>query len=415
MVVRALTLTLLATASLASAADEAQLALLLKAQTDFTRVDLSAAPTFPETSACVASEAALLPVASATDLPQVHYRKGYCSLIGATLTHRDALFADAESEFRKSIEGWPARVALQPKKTAPEPMSAALPVLAAITHLLESPADAAVEAKAQQEISAAMSSPACPASVMPAAACQADLQLGRKWLGWLALKQDKLAEAAQQFAPFAGSGWSEWVAGRQAFAAGKYSDAAKDYGAAVDVWKHASAERLAPQADLGLAQTDLGGAVLAAGNAPESITILDSAIKSDPAHARAFYYRARAKELTGHQDAALADYSLASRTAFAGARDLASGEAHLYRGIIAYRRKDFARAEDEFSNALNFAIPDVLRGDATAWRKLAAVAAGGCGSSAELLSRDLRTVSPFFPKNEATSLISACGNKSSVN
>jgi hypothetical protein len=412
--VRVLTLTLLAV-SLLGAADEAQLALLLKAQTDFTRVDLSATPRFPDTSACVASQAALLPVSSAADLPLVYYRKGDCALIGATLTHYPALFAEAETDFRKSIETWPGRVALQPRKTAPEPLSAALPVLLAITRLLKSPGDAAVLATAEHDISSALAAPSCPASVMPAPACQADLQLGRKWLGWIAIANNKLPEAAQDFSAFPDSGWPAWIAGREAFQSGNYREAAVKYRSAVDVWQGGESERLAPQPDLGLALTDLGGALLASGDATGAITVLDRAIKSDPDHARAIYYRARAREVAGHPDAALADYALASRTAFASARDLASGEAHLYRGIAAYRRKDYARAEDEFSNALNFSIPDSLRVDATAWRRLSAVAAGSCGSSAGLLNRDLPSVSPFFPKSEASALLSACPKTASVN
>lgn len=412
--VHVLALTLLA-ASLLGAADEAQLALLLKAQTDFNRVDLSATPRFPDTSACVASEAALLPVSSAADLPLVYYRKGDCALIGATLTHYPALFAEAETDFRKSIETWPGRVALQPKKTTPEPLSTALPVLLAITRLLQSPGDAAVMASAQRDISSALAAPSCPSTVMPAAACQADLQLGRKWLGWIAIANDQLPEAAQDFSAFPDSGWPAWVAGREAFKAGNYREAAAKYRSAVDVWQGGVSERLAPQPDLGLALTDLGGALLASGDATGAIAVLDRAVKTDPAHARTFFYRARAKEVAGHQDSALADYVLASRTAFASARDLASGEAHLYRGIAAYRRKDFARAEDEFSSALNFSVPDSLRTDATAWRRLSAVAGGSCGSSAGLLSRDLPSVSPFFPKNEATSLLKACPKTASVN
>ncbi len=412
--VRVLVLTLLA-ASLAGAADEAQLALLLKAQTDFNRVDLSATPRLPDTSACVASQAALLPVSSAADLPLVYYRKGDCALIGATLTHYAALFSEAEADFRKSIETWPGRVALQSRKTTPEPLSAALPVLLAITRLLQSPGDAAVRDSAQHDLASALAAPSCPATVMPAAACQKDLQLGREWLGWIAIENDKLPEAAREFSAFPDSGWPAWVAGREAFTAGNYREAAEKYRSAVDVWQGGESQRLAPQPDLGLVLTDLGGALLASGDATGAITVLDQAIKIDPAHARTFFYRARAKELAGHPDSALADYVLASRTAFASVRDLASGEAHLYRGIAAYRRKEFARAEDEFSSALNFSIPDSLRTDATAWRHLSAVAAGSCGASAGLLSRDLPLVSPFFPKREAASRINACPKTASVN
>ena len=112
----------------------------------------------------------------------------------------------------------------------------------------------------------------------------------------------------------------------------------------------------------------------------------------------------------GRKDEALADYNLASRTAFAAAQDLASGEAHLYRGIVLYRRKDYARAEDEFASALNFEMTGALRPDARAWRHLAAVAGGSCGSARQSLNLALPAVSPFFPRDEARSLASACGS-----
>ena len=107
-------------------------------------------------------------------------------------------------------------------------------------------------------------------------------------------------------------------------------------------------------------------------------------------------------------EAALADYSLASRTALADAQDLSSGEAHLYRGVLLYRRKDYSHAEDEFSSALNFDISTTLRPDAEAWRHMAAVAAGSCGSSRAALEESLTQVTPYFPKDEARALAAAC-------
>ena len=89
--------------------------------------------------------------------------------------------------------------------------------------------------------------------------------------------------------------------------------------------------------------------------------------------------------------------------------DLASGEAHLYHGIILYRRQDYARAEEEFASALNFEMTGALRPDARAWRQLAAVAGGSCGTARQSLNLALAAVSPFFPRDEARSLASACG------
>jgi tetratricopeptide (TPR) repeat protein len=146
-----------------------------------------------------------------------------------------------------------------------------------------------------------------------------------------------------------------------------------------------------------------------AGDLPGAIVTLDASMQADAASPHALFLRARAKELAGRQDAALADYNLASRTAFAAAQDLASGEAHLYRGIVLFRRQDFARAEAEFASALNFEMTGVLRPDARAWRHLAAVAGGSCGEARQSLDLALATASPFFPRDEARSLAAACG------
>jgi tetratricopeptide (TPR) repeat protein len=413
--VRPLAFTIL-TVSLLAAADDPQLALILKAQTDFDRVDLSPAPQLPQSSACVQSQAALVPIAPKPDLPMVHFRKGWCTLASATFTNNPSLYTDAAAEFQKGIDAWPDRVALQPKKTLPEPLPPALPVMAAIARLLGNPSDAAVQTAAKKQIAGALASPVCVGTLMPVTACQSDLQLGRAWLGYLALNSDQLAEAAKYFTGLQDSGWSDWAAGRQAFQAGNYSAAVSQYRSAIAIWQrtpHTSLRlRFSPPRDLGLA--DLGGAQLLAGDSTGAIATLDSAIKTDAAHARSFFYRARAKEIAGRMDAAVADYGLAARTAFAGTVDLASGDAHLYRGIAAFRRKEFARAEDEFASALNFNISQGLHADAIAWRHLAAVATGNCEASRDFLAHDLAAVSPFFPKNEASALAAGCPTASAA-
>jgi hypothetical protein len=99
---------------------------------------------------------------------------------------------------------------------------------------------------------------------------------------------------------------------------------------------------------------------------------------------------------------------MASRTAFAAAQDLASGEAHLYRGIVLFRRKDFARGRGVCERA-EFRDDDSLLPDARAWRHLSAVAGGSCGRPASRLSAALNTVSPFFPRDEARSMAATCG------
>ena len=74
-----------------------------------------------------------------------------------------------------------------------------------------------------------------------------------------------------------------------------------------------------------------------------------------------------------------------------------------------YRRKEFERAEDEFSTALNFEITPALR------RRCLGLAASGGRRRRRVRVRarvfgELAStrVSPFFPKAEARSLASAC-------
>ena len=87
-----------------------------------------------------------------------------------------------------------------------------------------------------------------------------------------------------------------------------------------------------------------------------SLSAAAAAVKDETPDARSLYLRARAKELAGQPEAAHADYNMASRTAFATG-GAASGEAHLYRGILFYRRSDFAHAEDEGSSHEVAVIP----------------------------------------------------------
>ncbi len=393
------------------AADEQQLALVLKAQTDFDRMQLATTPQLRETSACIQSQAALLPVTPRTEVPLIHFRKGLCTLIGATITHQAGDFTAAAAEFDAAVQTWPARLEKPPKGILVEPVASAVPVLAGIARLEAEPDDATKKAVGKA-IADALAKPACSAGVMSVADCQAILQVGRQWLGWIALRDNRLDEAAQYFS---GNGWPEWVAARQAFEQRNYSRAVEQYRRAIQAWNDLISQpaptlptRLGPHPDMGSALTDLGGAELVAGHTTEAIATLDSSIKRAPGRAWTFYLRARAKDAAGQTDAAFSDYNLASRTAFAGAQDLVSGEAHLYRGVMLYRRKDFVSAEDEFSSALNFEIPANLRPDAVAWRHLAAVAQGSCTAARDELQRALPAASPYFPIAEAQTAIAAC-------
>ena len=187
------------------------------------------------------------------------------------------------------------------------------------------------------------------------------------------------------------------------------------YAAAIEQWKRVWQgdgptlwQALGPRPRIPIALADLGAARMLAGDLPGAITTLDASLQADPKNSHALFLRARAKELAGRKDDALADYNLASRTAFAEARDLASGDAHLYRGILLFRRQDFVAAEQEFANSLNFDMTESLRPDARAWRQYAAVAQGSCGAARDSLTQALAAVSPYFPREEARAAAAAC-------
>jgi tetratricopeptide (TPR) repeat protein len=397
-----------------AAADEQRLALEAKAQADFERVQKSVTPQLRDTITCVQSQAALLPVAFKDMLAAYHYRKGYCTLAGARITNRPGEYSAASAEFDKAIENWPARVAAGGKNRPPEPLPSALKVLASIA-LLQTRPDEAAMSKAATSIASAVNAHECSSPLMETGFCDAVLRMGRQWLGWIDLRRDQLEAAVRDLAGAERPGWNAWALGRKAFANRDYREAAAQYGRAVEIWEFVRRsaavtliDGLAPSADLKSAYADLGGAQLLAGDYLHAIVTLNRAVKEDPSGSYALFLRARARELAGQDEAALTDYNLASRSAFAASQDLASGEAHLYRGIVLYHRKDFGRAEDEFSSALNFSIPPAYRGDAAAWRHLAAVSSGSCDTSRMNLERALASVSPYFPKDQARAQMAAC-------
>jgi tetratricopeptide (TPR) repeat protein len=391
------------------AADEQRLALVLRAQTDFERVVLSPAPQLHNTNICIQTQAAMIPVATAEEAPVFQFRKGYCTLAASTITKEPNGFIQAAFAFEQAIAAWPARNAFfATKKRPPEPLPSVLPVLASIARLKAGKGDVA-------PIAEAVKARSCHDAFVTAQVCDSILLAGREWVGWSAIGRNDLESAAREFPPTS-VGWISWVAGKRAFRDRQYAQAVAAYRRAVEAWGARSRgtvlpmrERLGPAVDSTEVYTELGGAQLLAGDAAGALATLNQALRHDSTNARALFLRARAQDAAGRTDAAIADYALAARNALAKANEGASGEAHVYRGISLYRRKDFARAEDEFSNALNFEIDPEVRADAVAWRRLSAVAAGSCEVGRKYLEEALPAVSPFFPREEARATMSSCG------
>jgi tetratricopeptide (TPR) repeat protein len=404
-------LTLLSATAL-FAADEARLALLLRAQTDFGRVISAPAPTLHDTNICIQTQAALIPVATAEEAPIFQFRKGYCTLAASAITKEPNGFLQAAFAFEQAIAAWPARSVFLIKKTPAEPLPSVLPVLASIARLSAGRGDA-------KPIADAMRTRVCNDALTTPQMCESILQAGREWLGWTALQRDDVDTAAREF-PATSTAWTSWVAAKRSFRYNLYAEAVTDYRRAVDAWEaqfRASRplrERLGPPVDLSGAYAELGGAQLLARDASGALTSLNQAVRHNSANARALFLRARARDAAGQPDAAIADYSLAARNALAKANDGAPGEAHIYRGISFYRRKDFARAEDEFINALNFEIAPAMRADAVAWRRLAAVASGSCEVGRKYLEEAMPTASPFFPRDEARATMAACSSSTAA-
>jgi tetratricopeptide (TPR) repeat protein len=401
------------TASALFAADEERLALVLKAQTDFQRVVLSPAPQLHDTNLCIQTLASVIPIATPEEAPVFQFRKGYCTLVESTITKEANGYLQAAWAFDQAIAAWPARNLSFGKKRPAEPLPAVLPVLASIARLKAGKGDAA-------PIAAALNGPACNDALLAAPACEAVLQAGREWVGWASIQSGNLVGAAREFPP-ASTAWTNWVLGKRAFENRRFADAVTAYKQSVAAWEaRAKAgslpvrERLGPTVTLSDAYTELGGAQLLAGDAAGALATLNLAARADSTNSRALFLRARAQDAAGRTDAAIADYALAARNALAKPKESASGEAHVYRGISFYRRRDFARAEDEFNNALNFEIDPATRADAVAWRRLSAVAGGSCDVGKKYLEEAMPAASPFFPREEARATMASCGSTSAA-
>src|SRR5215471_1874186 len=80
---------------------------------------------------------------------------------------------------------------------------------------------------------------------MAAAKCQALVDVGRLWLGWIAGREGRLADAARWFDPLSDTGWPSLIAGRQAMIARLFPQAVAAFRRAVDKFSAPAESKLA--------------------------------------------------------------------------------------------------------------------------------------------------------------------------
>jgi tetratricopeptide (TPR) repeat protein len=396
--------------------DARKLALETAAQADFDRV-LTVAPNLASAAKCLQSQAMLLAVATPVETPPIVFRKAYCQLANAVATQNRAAFGQAAETFDDAIADGEAPSA---KQKTPLNVPPTWRILASISRL-----NAGAPPESQdQSLSRAVDADTgdwsgCKRNPVATEFCHTVHQLGSNWLGWIALERGDPFAARRRFANGNAPGWTQWLAGIEAFRRGDYAGAAADYGLAIGMWREAHpdslAQRMNPRPAISESLADWGGSQLAANDPIGALANLDAAVKADSANARALYLRGLTKQHLGRNDAAMDDLNLASRAAFAKNGDAGTPEAHLYRGISLYWRKEFVRAENEFAGAMNAGITGPWQSDARAWRLLAAVAGGACGASRGALESAMASVSPYFPQVEAHAAFATCPATASQN
>jgi tetratricopeptide (TPR) repeat protein len=401
-------LALLATLPLYGA-DAQKLALEAAAQADFERVSTGATD-LATTTRCLQSQAMLLAVATPVETPPILFRKAYCQLANGVVSQNRTAIGQAAETFDEAIADGEA---LSLKQKTPFHLPGAWHILSSVARLnagappdsQDQPLSRAVDGHSGDESG-------CQTNGDRLEFCHTVHQLGSAWLGWIALKRGDLLVAGRRFANGKTPGWTNWIAGMDLYRRGNYAGAAAEYGQAIGIWREAHPDtlmaRMGPQPVMPEALADLGGAELAANDLAGALASLDAAVKADSSNSRALYLRGLTKQHLGRNDAALEDLNLASRAAFARNGDAGAGEAHLFRGISFYWRKEYTRAEDEFASAMNAGVTEPWQSDARAWRLLAAVAGGACGDSRRALESAMASISPYFPRGDARAAFAAC-------
>lgn len=355
-----------------------------QAESAFDRVQASPAPDANEAASCVAAQDALLPKTKPGDRWLVHYRRGFCALILAARRNDRSGYGTAVQEFSETAESLPSVL----KKQIPQGLTA----LQAISTALAADPDKVPVG----DLKSVSDSARCfDSALMSARMCMLLSDAAAVWIGWSAYRKDDLNAAAAALEKVPASPWTAWVSGSLAWHQHRWPEAAALYTRAIAGWSSPSGlvELFAPKPDIATAWYQLGATQYQAGDYGSAIASFDAAVRESHGGSWYIFVRARAKEMLGLREAALADYELASR----------DKQTSFYSAMRWLRQAEFTRANAGFTAALAALPPDIPRADVEGWRTVAVLGEGRCADPP-----DLANASVFFPKDEVEASVLEC-------
>ncbi len=370
-----------------------------KAKASFERVESAGEVANGDLQACILAQDEGIKSAKKAERSELHYRKGYCALLHAVLAHDRGDFETAAKEFQ---------TAGQTAKNAP-----IIQAMGSIARLADDRSNQS-EVPILKDLEDAVSHMDCAKPGFAGkTACESVLSISRLWLGWQAVRANRLADARRQFEHVPSSPWNDWAAGLLALDSKQWSEAATAIEKAVRAWFEpekaagkSALNLLSPGPDRGALYARLGYANYMAGKFSAAIPALDVAIRERPSEPYWLFMRARAREELGNPREALSDFELAANVA--SSRDGAKADAYFYRGVMLYRRNNLKAAAREFSFAQNLPPGDIPAADITAWRTLVEARGDGCKTEVQALQSAGDAAGALFAKRELEDLEFNC-------
>ncbi len=368
-----------------------------KSKETYEKVQSASAVSKEGVRACIDAQEADLKKPKKSERGELHFRNGYCSLIGALLSGNHADFERAQKEF------------VAASGTAKGDPALTIETLFAIARL----SDGRIAKDADKDLADSVAETNCAKSgYVGKSACESALSAGRLWLGWEALRADKPGESRKYFERVPASPWNAWLTGIAASEEKKWPEAAAAFEKAANAWSDAEKsgksanDLLYPKPDRGGLYARLGSAQFMAGKYAESIPSLTATIQDNPGDPYPLFLRARAQENLGHRAEALSDYTMAAN---AGSNPKRSqGEAHFYRGMLLLRRGALSAASEELAYADNLPVSRIPQADIAAWHALAQARTGDCKTPLDRMEAASAAASAVFPRSELESLEFDC-------